>query len=369
VRKILQFQQPLAYGYQFYAFPLGILATRPKATDWVLSNYVQVVYEYSGEAAPVPFAFYVYDYSVSPWLETLRMNREWCGLQEKGIAGIVRDAISQDFYVYLTLNERYVPDRRAYGGTVDSAHDCLIRGVDDEAGTYEIFGYDRNQVFRGTQLPTADLPRAYNEIGPAGFYDVPLTLYRYHDSGEYTFDLGYIARGVGEYLDSVNTSMHFQAQRDPWYRAYGMETYDLLASYLDEYARGRLGFNICHLQVLWEHKRLMVARLVRCAELVPSVTELVAPYQQIQRRAWKLRMLMIAHGAGRAVGDFGSEAVALLDAIRTAERPLLEKFAAALATEVCSGRTSARGSALAVGGRALKRDRGVGPRRRPGSDW
>ena len=43
------------------AFPLGILATHPPATDWVLSNFVQVVYEYAGEAAPVPFAFYIYD--------------------------------------------------------------------------------------------------------------------------------------------------------------------------------------------------------------------------------------------------------------------------------------------------------------------
>jgi hypothetical protein len=327
VRKILPFTQPLAYGYQFYAFPLGILATRPKAADWVISNYVQVVYEYAGQAAPVPFAFYVYDYSVSPWLETLRLNREWCSMHDRGITGIVRDAISNDFYVYLTLNERYVPHRSAYGGDVDVAHDTLIRGLDDEKNTFELYGYDHEKMFRATELDQADLAQAYYDTGQEPFYDVPFTMYRCDDAGEYTFDLGFIARGIGEYLDSFNTSTHYQAQRDPWDRAYGMETYDLLESYLDGYGQGTVRYDIRNVHVLWEHKRMMVARLRRCAQLVPTVGDLVAPYESVERRAWKLRTQMIAHGVGSHPGDFRTCATVLLDEIKATEKPLLERFA------------------------------------------
>lgn len=330
MRKILPFKQALIYGYQFYAYPLGILATHPKASDWVTSNYVQVVYEYGGESAPVPFAFYVYDYSVSPWLETLRLNREWCTLHDRGITGIVRDAIANDFYVYLTLNDRYVPNRFGHGGDVDLPHDVLIRGLDDEQQTFELFGYDEEGIFRATQLDQNDLDRAYYDTGPEPFYDVPFTLYRYDDAAEYTFDLGYVARGVREYLDSFNTSTHFQAQRDPWDRAYGMETYDLLESYLDEYGQGAAEYDVRNVHVLWEHKRVMVARLRRCAELVPAVGDLVAPYEAVERRASRLRIQMIAHGAGSYPGDFRTDAKSLLDGIKSVERPLLEQFAAEL---------------------------------------
>ncbi|WP_327004478.1 hypothetical protein OHA72_57205 [Dactylosporangium sp. NBC_01737] len=329
MRKTLAFEQPLAYGFLFYAAPLGILAARPKATDWVLSNYVQVVYEHSGEAAPVPFAFYVHDYSVSPWLETLRLNRDWVSRQDRGIAGIVRDAIELDFYVYLGLNERYVPERLAYGRN-DYPHENLIRGVDDRDDCFELYGWDQHQVFRATQLPQDDLPIAYHNNGSGPFYDVPLTLYRYNDAGEYTFDLKYVERGVIEYLESFNTSTHFQAQRDPWDRAYGLETYNLLESYLDGYAAGREEYNPRNVHVLWEHKRLMVARLSRCAELVPAVGDLVEPYRQVERMARALRMMTIAHAEGHGT-DFRAEAIALLRSIRAQDERLLRRFAACLA--------------------------------------
>jgi hypothetical protein len=38
-------REPLACGYQFYAFPLGILAAHQPARDWVLSNFVQAVWD------------------------------------------------------------------------------------------------------------------------------------------------------------------------------------------------------------------------------------------------------------------------------------------------------------------------------------
>jgi hypothetical protein len=332
VRKTLPFRQPLAYAYQFYAYPLGILAPHPRAADWVLSNYLQVVYE-AGPAAPVPFAFYVYDYSVSPWLDTLRLSREWCARQERGIAGVVRDAVDSGFCVYLTLNERHVPERRDHRRR-DFPHDVLIHGVDDERGVFALYGYDHELRFRATELPQADLPAAYHDTGPDPFYDVPFTLYRYDDTGDYTFDLRFIARGLAEYLDSFNTSTHFQAQRDPWDRAYGMATYDLLGDHLDAYAGGAARYDIRHLQVLWEHKRLMVARLARCAELVPAVGDLVGPYRRVERRAWMLRALMLAHHAGRPVGDFRAAARTALGEIRVAERDLLERFAAALGPRV-----------------------------------
>jgi hypothetical protein len=330
MRKLLPFRQPLAYGYQFYAYPLGILATHRPASDWVLSNFVQVVYD-PADASPVPFAFYIYDYALSPWLETLRVNREWCEMHDRGIAGIVRDAISRNFYLNLTLNERYVPERRAYRGPRDFLHDVLIRGVDDRAGTYDLVGYDQNMRFRSTGLPQQYLPMAYHRTGPEPYFEIPVTMYRVDNANGYTFDLRFIAQGVEEYLESFNSSGHFQAYRDPWDRVYGVATYDLLAAYLDGYGRSELPYNIRHLQVLWEHKRLMVARLTRCAELVAPVVELIEPYRRIERQVWALRMRMMAQHAGRDTGDFRAAARSVLDTVRVEETQVLGRFASYLA--------------------------------------
>jgi hypothetical protein len=327
VRTLVPFTRPLAYAYQFYAFPLGLLAPHPAAADWVLSNYLQVVHERDGDSAPVPFAFHVHDYTVSPWLETLRLSREWVSLQERGITGTVRDALGSGFAVYLTLNERHVPRRRAYRDR-DYPHDVLIRGLDDEQGSFDLYGYDERLRFEPTRMPQADLPAAYHDTGPGPFHDVPLTLYRYDPAGRYTFDLDFIARGLAEYLDSVNTSAHFQAQRDPWDRVYGMRTYDLLADHLAGCAGGAVRGDIRGLQVLWEHKRVMVARMARCAELVPPVGDLIAEYRRVERAAWTLRTMLLARRSGRPVGDFGTRCAAILAGMRHTEDRLLTAFAA-----------------------------------------
>jgi hypothetical protein len=109
-----------------------------------------------------------------------------------------------------------------------------------------------------------------------------------------------------------------------------MATYDLLAAHLDEYGAGASRFDVRRLQVLWEHKRVMVARLTRCADFVAEVGDLIPPYQRVERQAWMLRGMMMAHHAGRYTGDFRTAAIAILDGIRTAERDILEKFAAHL---------------------------------------
>jgi hypothetical protein len=96
-------------------------------------------------------------------------------------------------------------------------------------------------------------------------------------------------------------------------------------------------YDIRNLQVLWEHKRLMVARLERCAGLTAPVGDLVGPYKQIERQAWTLRTLMLAHSGGRKGGDFMAEAQPLLDEIRSTEERLLGRFVALLREAGTSG--------------------------------
>ncbi|MEV0455856.1 hypothetical protein [Catellatospora methionotrophica] len=328
MRKSLPFTKPLAYGQQYYAFPLGILASHPQANDWVLSNYLQVAYV-TDPSIGIDFSFYLYDYSISPWLETLKLNRELANAQSGGVNGLVRTAISADFYVYLTLNERYVPERLRYDQGLDGLHDVLVRGVDDEADVFEILGYDRNQVFRSSTVPQDELAVAYHSVGRDPFFEVPLTLYRFNPRGTYELDLQFIRQSLIEYLESFNTSLHFRALRTPWDLVYGMATYEELEKYIDRYARREVEYDILNLHTLWEHKRLMLARLTRCAQSAPALAELVAPYQRVERLAWALRLTMMAHGDAPQK-SFMNEAAPILHAVRDTERKLLTQAVGAL---------------------------------------
>src|SRR6185437_11312900 len=105
----------------------------------------------------------------------------------------------------------------------------------DDADVFEVYGYDQDQTFRGSTIPQEDLAVAYHNTGSEPFYEVPVTFYRFKPNGSYRFDLQFVARTLTEYLESINTSLHFQALRDPWDQVYGMATYRELENYLGRY--------------------------------------------------------------------------------------------------------------------------------------
>ncbi|MFD6091123.1 hypothetical protein ACFWGN_03275 [Oerskovia sp. NPDC060338] len=325
---MLPIATPLAYGYQFYAFPLAILEGREEARDWVLSNYIQTAFDLAPDS-PVPFCFYVDDFTRSPWLETQTLTRQFCRSRGDRIDDLVRDAIRDGWYVYLTVNERHIPDRLAYVNEIDYPHDLLVYGFDDDDDTFAILGYDQDQMFRPTTSPQESFRTAFEAMGEGDFYDTGIILYRFDDTGRYELDPVFVADAIEEYLVGTNTSQRYQASQAALDRDWGMQGYSALVGHLKRYADGAEPFNILNVQVLWEHKRLMVARAERCGELGAAVSEIVPELRRIERRAWTLRTMMLATSSGDLEG-FRRDAVPLLEEIAAAEPEVLTTLVAAL---------------------------------------
>jgi hypothetical protein len=93
-------------------------------------------------------------------------------MHDRSIAVIVRDAISRNFYVNLALTGRYVPERQACRGQQDFLHDVLVRGVDDEAGTYDLVGYNQDLRFAPPGCRRRNLPTAYYQTGPQPYFEI-----------------------------------------------------------------------------------------------------------------------------------------------------------------------------------------------------
>jgi hypothetical protein len=316
---------PLAYGYQFYAFPLAIQATRAGTAEWVLSNFIQVAYDHRGQDSEVPFCFYLYDHAHSPWLDVVRATRSWYARADLG--SVLRDAIADGWYAYLVVDEYHVPEREPYQ-VRHRPHDILVHGFDDS--TFDVLGYDQHLKFRSCRIPRTALLAGHTALDERGVADTPVLFYRLRTEADHEFDPGLVAQTIGEYLDGADTSQHFRMLRNPWDRAYGVDCYPPLERYLRDYAAGQVGYDIRHLQVLWEHKRMATARVRLLADRYPALAGLVEPAERIERMALSLRNAMVRDGLRAGRSTFSGTAVGLLDGIREAEVKHLPEVLAGL---------------------------------------
>lgn len=319
---------PVAYGYQFYAFPLAIVGTEPRARDWVLSNFIQLAYD-TRPGSPVPLCFYLDDYADNPWLEVVRTTPEWLDGLVGDIVAFTREQIARGWYVYLLLDDFHVPHRRAYGRR-HRLHDILVVGVDDDAGEFAVLGYDERLVFGAHRISQPGFRTAYRSFADAESRSRPLLCYRLRADADYPLDVRLVLRTLVEYLEGANTSEHYAMAHPPWSRAYGLDVYPPLRDYLEGYLAGDEPYDIKHLHVLWEHKRLMTER----ARRLPGLdAELVERLRRLADRAFLLRLLMMRHERGPADGSL-AQAVAGLDAIERADREATARMVDALAPAV-----------------------------------
>ena len=338
VARTLPVAMPLAYGYQFYAYPLAIQATQARTAEWVLSNFIQVAYDHRGQDSEVPFCFYLYDHAHSPWLDVIRATRSWYARADLG--QVIRDALADGWYAYLVVDEYHVPEREPYQ-VRHRPHDILVHGFADVPGsgdgTFDVLGYDQHLKFRSCRIPQAALLAGHHALDERGVPDTPVLFYRLRAEADHELDAGLVAQTIGEYLDGADTSRHFRMLRNPWDRAYGVATYPLLAGYLKGYAAGELGYDIRHLQVLWEHKRMATARTRLLAGRYPELAGLVEPAERIERMALSLRNAMVRDGLRAGRSTFGDTAAALLDAVQEAEgKHLHEVLTVLLAHGACA---------------------------------
>ncbi|MER6632527.1 hypothetical protein ABT301_30620 [Streptomyces sp. NPDC000987] len=318
---------PVALGYQFYAFPLAIQATDERASDWILSNYIQLEYDERGWDTEVPLTFYLYDYALSPWLEVVRGTRAWYASAD--IVEVVRNALANGYYAYLVIDEYHIPNRRFFQ-VKHQEHDILVHGVDDRTGTFTVLGFDEQMRFRSTEVSQEDFGRAHHALDGERFQNAPVVFYRPRaqpDFGyppiRYDFNVELVRRTLHEYLHSIDTSRHFDMLRAPRPCRYGMDVYQPLEQFVREYAKRERPYDIRHLHILWEHKRMMTARVRRLADLIGSIASLQDDARQIETDAMALRNVMMRDHLQNGRKGYLDNSLDLLDRVRDKETALL----------------------------------------------
>lgn len=325
MRVELPLGEALANGYQFYGFPLAILALAEETSDWILTNYIDLAYDPT-DASAVRFCFYLFDYAQSPWLETVRVDRFWIAASSRDIVDVCRDSMAAGYYPYLNINEFYVEGRKAHGKH-DQSHDVLLCGFDDEADTFTVYGYADGRLGR-TAIDRSTFRASYQSLDhiPNTCYQV--LFYRAARGVRFAMDVAVVRDSIEGYLSAANPSTRYASLSAPMNRRYGTACYEPLERYLDAYLAGREPYDTRDFHVLWEHKRLMGLRLSRLAQITgnETIAALAEDFRPLERDALMLRDGMMRHEFARtATSRYALSAPARLTGIRDRESEILEK--------------------------------------------
>lgn len=225
---------------------------------WTSMNYIQLLYNETDYIGKVWLDYYLYpktytDYSFGFPENYLRNNTyrfseavEMFGSFTK----FLRWNIEHGIYTIMTLNEYFLPNRKAYH-TQYYPHTNMIYGYNEEKDTFLILGM--NVKLATSEIPTKDLELAYDK-------DSRIQTYKYDcNFTEFTMDLENVEEYLKDYLYSRKSSTkhtNLLANREG---IYGINVYKALKE--SEMGREHFIEDVRISYLLCEHNALLRKRV------------------------------------------------------------------------------------------------------------
>lgn len=334
MKKELPVNIPPMKCWQFSAYPLAIIMNEESSWDWIFSNFIQVSAHENFITHPVPFGFYEFDYAYNPWLSVRRLSRDIFPIFRTNIVDFVTGSLDRDYYVYLNLDEYYVPNRPPYGKT-NRSHDVLVHGYDAEQETFSLLGYDERLIFRKTTIPFTAFEKAYGNLERIPNTCNQIYLYQLKRDGSYSLNISLIVEGLEDYLFARDTARKYSLLAEPEHDfVFGVDTYRILDEYLKHLARSPDNYiDIRYMHLLWEHKHCMAKRVQYLTErgLLPHGAALSGRFRDIERLSELARNNLIKYYRSRHPDSLRTVSD-LLVKIRDTERQPLEELLGSLSS-------------------------------------
>lgn len=308
--------------YLHHAYPLSIAAAQgTQYENWLFNNYVQLRChrDLVGAAAVTEFDFYLLPNHFTRLGSFLCMPQIYASLlwtSRDGIVPGIQRCVDEGWYIQVPLDEYYVPCRAAFGKR-HYIHELLIFGYDRDAQTFDVLGFDDRMEFGSQTVSVQALEDAIALADTRHHYDPGgVRLYRYVASELYAADPSVASEFLHDYVGGRDTSQRFRALDTP--RAdfvYGVAVYEPLAAFYSALAARPDAMDIRPVQLLWEHKRCMLARLRRFVALgwLPVDDAAIAAYEPLVEHANALRLLGLKYWMTRKEGVLARMAAGLLE--------------------------------------------------------
>ena len=200
--------------YLYNGYLEAILFQHKDYKEWLYSNYIQLVY-YNEYDRSIYLDYEVPTiYGGCPLLRYSKVE-----IKEKNeFFYYIKELIKDGKYIYIFLDEYYVPTRLAYHKE-HYIHDQLIYGIDEEKEIFIIIGYDENHNFVTSEISFEECYQGYMQTDD-NWYLAFLTM----TDEEYKMDINKIKIMFEDYLYSRNSKEHWEQYMD--LSDYRSEFYD-----------------------------------------------------------------------------------------------------------------------------------------------
>lgn len=291
--------QPVLYSYLHHAYPLSVMPEHPHYLPWLHSHYIQwsadpEFFHHLDEHILVNYyqPMHTHHYNELLHLKILTTDLLTHMKTRMDLISFFKQSIDQGEYVYLFLDEYYLPGKAMYGRHHFS-HDTLLFGYDDETQVFHTLGFNHNYEYGQTAIGYEPFLESYHLADRSKeYYTKEIVLYSLNKDRSYTFDIQLVMDSLEDYVSSRNSSDRYRAIAAPNHHVYGIKVYEEIIKYLKMLqSNPEIYRNIIPIHLLWEHKKMMVDRFeyMKQHHYWSPAEELTEKVQEIEREAFLIR--------------------------------------------------------------------------------
>lgn len=250
-------KDPPIRTYLHYAFPFSLLMLNEYYNDWILNNFIQVVYSPKNSC---PFDYHEYFYDHWPCLEVCRMEPDMVGELPDTLSYIQR-MMEKGWYCFAWVDCYYIPGSPLYKTRRDT-EGLLLYGYDTIGEPhFQALTYTDGLKYKEIPVPFTDFYRSLesDKFGQLQFV-------RVNSRCSVDYRILRIQKKLQAYLHSENMDFDdIKYHRQDEIEAYGVQACREAIRYLRE----RKPDDVLDLRIPYlfaEHKRTMMFRIDKIME-------------------------------------------------------------------------------------------------------
>ncbi len=287
----LPLAEPMYSAYHFQGPCIAVTAKNPSVRNWLLNESVLLTCSrgfLSGRTTPD------LDVVNSSWRDNPYLERIYYTFQYAGghINPIIRNLLDHGYYVcFCGVDDYYIKGKSWYHER-HFIHDGMICGYNREDKTYCIYAYDSNWIYRKFWTPQRCFDRGRDAIQKKGGYGEIYAVRVKSDRVEFSPKTVY--ENLRKYLDSDFEKYPIDGKGNVW----GSLVHEYLAMYIGKLYDGSVPYDRMDSRIfrlLWEHKKVMLERILASEEVLKLGGECSQRYEKIVSDANAMRMQYASH--------------------------------------------------------------------------
>lgn len=287
----LNLVDPIFSTYHFQGSTCSIIGDNPSIRNWYLNECVSIrcrrrfLFEHKSlDVCPTCTQL-----DANPFINRLEYSTRFVS---EYVNKIIKEMLDDGLYVYFHNVDDYYLDGKTWYNNRHFAHDGLICGYDDEDGTFTMYAYDINWIYRKFKTPQTSFYQGCLEMIRQGEYPGICGLSVKTDVVE--FDPQKIRGNIIKYLNSSLEKYKPEVNM----KAYGVVVYDYISMYLKMMADGSFPYEKMDRRVfrmIWEHERAMHERIKKAEEVLGLPSEISKEYEQVLILTNSMRNIYASH--------------------------------------------------------------------------